>query len=62
MNQNQSTGTTTTIVNNYNQPNQVNINPNENKILSNSEKNNEQNGNNIQNSEFIIIFMNNLNF
>ena len=37
--------------NNYNQPNQVNINPNENKILSNSEKNNEQNGNNIQNKE-----------
>ena len=37
--------------NNYNQPNQVNINPNENKILSNSEKNNEQSGNNIQSKE-----------
>ena len=37
--------------NNYNQPNQVNINPNENKILSNSEKNNEQSGNNIPSKE-----------
>lgn len=37
--------------NNYNQPNQVNINPNENKILSNSEKNNEQSFNNIPSKE-----------
>ena len=48
--------------NNYNQPNQVNINPNENKILSNSEKNNEQNGNNIQNKEDDMDYSDNLKY